>query len=704
MKISVREVIQRLITLTAYSLFSTFITLVSSGVLQANASEPSFFTKQALQKIHRKIDDLQRVSPFVIDINFTTFQLNVSSDLPKKILLSHDLQKDLTAIMVHSNAVQKLTAFHNEAVQKQQLQIIAANSIQIIFSIGEYYDYATVGYKKKVVGIFGLAAGNNVTSSVTGAVEGYPMQLLDAQSTATNDNTLIEFVNHLEQLLLPEKNKAYILYSNRKYFTNDTLYVSASEQTVQLHAYTHTGEPFNNDTQWQGAISGNDKSISSLKMKEPSLNGAGTFVKASTKNYSVSIHVVAVRVDFTYSFETDGVYGFDDNDQKLCIKYPSYYTTPVEGRPWQLIPANNQFIPVAVSVLPTDCASKFTFFCSNGNAFRLKSPRLSEQRNSNSVLSEWQLHIASNSKNAETAIVPNINGIAFKNFQLNVVAYEKKIMEVSVVLIAEENDDVQAVPWETEGLDPMTITVRAGKNKFLDTNTIGDDQIITDSQTGEAVIIAGPNGRCDSFANDTHVPPDVLFDATEFEASLNQRYVPYMIEWKVDKTILTRAVNYDANNDRVVNMAYYDRQTKKWMEVEEEDRLFQQRNTSKMYHLLLAELPLVSVVNEKPAGKVTGGFHGSESATAAIIAVSTIRASFPKTPPDRVYETGAHELAHVAFSLDDLYTIRDAPFRNDVANVMNGGLEGVRPMEFRKFQWDIMHGVQPPESQDMLYK
>lgn len=375
-------------------------------------------------------------------------------------------------------------------------------------------------------------------------------------------------------------------------------------------------------------------------------------------------------------YNNPGERSLDANEVAKCKTLPSFQTTPISGIPWKCIPADGTFMPVKVSVTPFYSKAPVHFRLKNAANFKLKSP----EPDANSFL--W---VSGNTGNKETSLIPVIDGVDFEIQKINVVAYKRKILKVAVVLIAEENDDVQNIPIDTEGLAPGTVVVSSGQNHFLDTRVTGkenDDQIIVDPVTKEKSIVAGKNGKCDTYAANMNIEP-IDINRDELEKQLNTFYNPVMVQWEVDKTRYTKVINYDLNNDGILDIDSF-RKTPAGLvkDSSPEEALINSKgeiNAAIPHHLFIVG---GLVTDNYPLGRSTGTNNKSAIIFTTVIDNETATYYKKISVEEIMISTCAHELGH---SLGLAHVVYD-----DDQNLMGGGRE-LDQMYFRKFQWDIIH-------------
>jgi hypothetical protein len=692
-----------LVRLASFALFICMIAALGND-LYSQHHDSAFFSNQAIEKSRLKLKNLKSSSSYSLVLNISTFQLNApQTNAKQQSTVAKDLrQQVMSSMIVDDVSEDKLFDLHQQSVTKKNEQITAdthsKKTIYLLLSIGVYYnDYNDV-HKKNSVFTVNAIAGTDVPQSILQQLNNYDPVLnlnLDDATHAANDAVLHELVSYVEQVMLPSTQKSYITYNGKKYFTNDTLFVDRSDTPIQLQAFDAQDNPFNNTTEWDNATPLTNKANASHTVNRASYNLSGKIVKATAQQASVTIRVIVIHIEYKKSLYDS--YGFDENNPDICYKYPSYETSPTKGISWKMVPSTNHFIPVWVIISPKEIAHRLTFSSSNA-AFSLKSPHVVVKHLASTPddeIDELQLLIAANAKNKETSITPSLKGISFKNSQLNAVSYAKLIKEVTIVMMEEENDDIQLFPEDTEGLTPTTPVVRPGSNRVLDSSPrrSGDDKIIFDTVSGDSIIIAGENGICETEAATTNVgfTSPLNIDANELEQTLNFFYNEYLIEWKVDKVVHKKAVNYDLDLSWQLDIGYF--WDGKFVESPEEIIVYKARNTSYEHNLILVE----EISTPDVLARTTGDLKST------IVFVTNLRKyqedlRINKKLEQLIYETCAHELGHMAFKLMDLVSIT-----NDYQNLMNWNVD-LNVNFLRKFQWDIMHGRLSPDSQRAIAK
>jgi hypothetical protein len=389
----------------------------------------------------------------------------------------------------------------------------------------------------------------------------------------------------------------------------------------------------------------------------------------------------------TWVNSEEGKYGWDQNIQAHTKAYPSFQTEPHAGIPWKCIPANGIFVPLPVELNVGDSPDKIVFKLTNEKDFKLKSEKLDENR---------ILWISSTAQNKETAIVPTINGKNIDIYRANVVAYAKVVKTVSVIMVEEENDDIQLVKPGTKGLNPDTPIIEAGPNGFLDTRVpneverktySNDDEMVCD-ENNRCVMTAGPNGICDTNANnDNQRPAEVGFDPFEFEKLLNDIYSPYFIEWKVEKNVVRKAVNYDLDRSTYYDMDVFTLQNNQTVRVnlQEEETIYKNARTGSADHYLFF-ITRVRTFNVEVLARETE----FASATVHIDNIQNYAELNKMEIKKILYKTCAHELGHAALKLAHSSLTDDTNLMHPHSD--NGII-------LRKFQWDIAHGLMDPKEQ-----
>lgn len=387
---------------------------------------------------------------------------------------------------------------------------------------------------------------------------------------------------------------------------------------------------------------------------------------------------------------TDGrTSGWDTNKEEFIKNYPSFQTKPVLGLPWKCIPSDNTFVPlkVEVGISETGAASRLSFRLTNIENFKLKSPTL----DNNGLL--W---IACNTKNKETAIVPQSDGSDSDIYRANVIGYEKIVKTVSVVLIVEENDDIQLVKPGTKDLNPDAHVVEPGPNGFLDTRmetekdrkTYGHDDVLVCDDKMNCYIAAGPNGVCDTFANNENIEPvDLSLDLNQLETLLNSIYNSYQVEWRVEKVLYRKLLNYDKDGNGYYDPDSFTIENGKAVRTsnQEEEVIYNNARIGNSSHYLF----FVKGVNNQ-----TIELLARETKFESVIINTENIASYAESnnlsTAQQLYKTCAHELGHSALKLIHVPTIDESNLMHPYSD--NGII-------LRKFQWDIFHGIISPDSQ-----
>lgn len=138
--------------------------------------------------------------------------------------------------------------------------------------------------------------------------------------------------------------------------------------------------------------------------------------------------------------------------------------------------------------------------------------------------------------------------------EVEVSAYDELSKTVAVILINEENDDTQTAAVGAN-VGAGGNCVAAGANNFID-STINDAPAGADP--GDDVIVgmnvtAGPNGICETFANNFTVPGTDVTDATLINYMNNIAYNQAVIDWTVTR-LPAVDVNFDLDRDGQINV------------------------------------------------------------------------------------------------------------------------------------------------------
>lgn len=269
------------------------------------------------------------------------------------------------------------------------------------------------------------------------------------------------------------------------------------------------------------------------------------------------------------------------------------------------------------------------------------------------------INVAGHSYGAQTAIIPVIGGSKNDTTQLKVKCYKLLTKKVAIVVVHEQNDDIQLVTMGGSTKHDTTRIVGWGKNKFLDTNPSGDDYIYYDIRHADSVIVAGANKICETNAVSRSKPSTDVPSRVLLETFLNEIYGQGVIQWTVDRTIYSKAINFDLNRDGKVNV--YDFTNVEAKKISDSCRVAGQ------YSLFFVDNPSDGSNGMMDKGISYGFIHGNVTTT--------------------VYQTCAHELGHGAFSLS--HPFHEFPSfpkgGKDTNNIMNYGSSRDR---LRKYQWD----------------
>ena len=215
--------------------------------------------------------------------------------------------------------------------------------------------------------------------------------------------------------------------------------------------------------------------------------------------------------------------------------------------------------------------------------------------------------------------------------------------------------DVQLIPVGN-GL-PGTICVTEGDNGVRDTapDPMGDDVIV-----GET-LSTGPNGICETFAEDFTLPSGEVGSVAELEDHLNNViYNQAIVSWDITE-LASMELNYDLDVDGVIASDG------------SEDELIINSTSA----LVAGFDQVVYLVGDMETGTLGFAQHGQKYAFVSI--------PNHDNSSSTVKDTIAHELGHAFGALEHT--------PEDPENLMHPNNPGV--CKLRKPQWDQLHGVQP---------
>lgn len=385
----------------------------------------------------------------------------------------------------------------------------------------------------------------------------------------------------------------------------------------------------------------------------------------------------------TISYADTGARNLDDNAPAKTKGYPSFKTQPIEGMPWKCIPADGTFVPLKVTIKKAAGSNAVVTFTVKDNAnFTLRSPAPDASS---------QLWISSSAANKETIVTPVIDNNPVDAMGISVVSYEKIVKDVVVVRIDEENDDEQVVPFGSMAATVRTPIIVSGPNQFLDTYQVGgDDRIVTDPATGLKAVFPGPNLKCETKALNTNKPATVGIDLAVLQQQLDQFYNPVMVQWRVHQTDYRKAVNYDLDHDGLLDIGYFSTDTvtgkNVFIPTDEEGAI---NANAKIVPGTTHYIFLIDDY-ERAADLVLGRQTGDMRSALIFATVAKIVAGKKNLLPvlkDYIISIVAHELGHAGFNLVHV---------DDEVNLMGWGHSILSKSLFRKFQWDIIHGVVSP--------
>ena len=349
------------------------------------------------------------------------------------------------------------------------------------------------------------------------------------------------------------------MFNGKKYTSKDVIYVPKSNQNIVIEAYEKNASMKGAIT-WNGATAQPTPSKADFNRTVASSNANGTTVQVQNETSCTIVKIVVI--DVVISKSNNQVWGYDENDpvQEDCyVTQPtSYNTTPRVGIPWKAFESNKSDV-IKVEITPSNISNKITFKTTNGCYISTLGTLVSSVKtigSTNYTVDMGDLNIMSNCGNkVESDLTFEVNGLTEVKNQIKLVSYTKTSNTLSLIIVNEENDDVPV--YQVGQITPSsnTVVVRWGNNKFLDTNTAGDDQISTDPSTGESVIVAGMNKKCDTQANNQTLLTSALpFTLQEISNYLNKTIYNQSVSEFSAFRIENDFVNFDLNNDGKIDV------------------------------------------------------------------------------------------------------------------------------------------------------
>ncbi|CAA0159556.1 hypothetical protein TFA04_110001 [Tenacibaculum maritimum] len=251
-----------------------------------------------------------------------------------------------------------------------------------------------------------------------------------------------------------------------------------------------------------------------------------------------------------------------------------------------------------------------------------------------------------------------------------VISYPKKIINLKLITLDEENDDVQVYSLNNKVESDTTKVVSWGKNSFLDTKPQGDDYVKT-TLAGEKYIVAGANKICETISRNTNLKTiSPYFSLSEIKDYLNKKiYNQANVELNITMTIDT--LNFDKNNDGKIDVSNNRRS---------------RNNVNDEYNVLIKEYSnnseYVIVLVDNPDDGSLGWFPSTTN-----VGVVHVNTHIKTTKKHQLMNTIAHELGHGGFGLqhpfDEFSNYNQGKDPKNIMDYQDGDL-------LRKYQWDLI--------------
>ncbi len=343
-----------------------------------------------------------------------------------------------------------------------------------------------------------------------------------------------------------DKQKFYYTVGNNKYYHGETIYLPLSSKPFELTAYRDSAVLFKKSSTWQNLTKVDSAHARFMaNTVSESINGTliGTIYNDSLFHDTLQCRIVVVNVLFEE--EPTQKWGFDENDSVKENTYFSYKTLPKAGIKWKSVESNGDYDKLRVRVIPAGAEKSVYLKISDSVNYGIRPNHLT----SNPQMVEVNNIIATR----EAALYPVIGGFVNDTMQIKIKGYVKVVKRVAVIRINENNDDIQIVNVGDAAVSDTTTVITWGNNKFLDSKAQGDDRVIYRPRFKDSVIVAGPNKRCDTRANDTDIIATTV-SIENIKNALKRRYKHAVVEWDVDPVVYVKRINYDLNKDGMLDI------------------------------------------------------------------------------------------------------------------------------------------------------
>ncbi|MBV4357198.1 fibronectin type III domain-containing protein [Pinibacter aurantiacus] len=481
--------------------------------------------------------------------------------------------------------------------------------------------------------------------------------------------------------------KSFYSIEGNKFYNGDTIFLPKSNKLFTFKAYCDSIRLFSKNSVWNG-LTARDSATATFVPSTVSTSIRGsrisTIYNDSLRHDTLICKVVVVDVKF--SEDPNQLWGFDENEgskedmyvpayklssSSLSTTFVSYNTVPAPGIPWKSVEDNGNYDKVNVQIFPPG-AEKKVFF-------RLKDSINYNVRPQRPTTNPQTIEINNTVNTNFTELIPRIGNFENDTLQLKIKGYTKVIKKVAIITINESNDDVQLVRINDTTLFDTTAIITWGNNRFLDSKISGDDRVLYRSWANDSVIVAGPNKRCETKANNRDIITTVL-PRSNFQAALNSIYKNGVVEWEVDPANYVRTINYDFNKDSMLDVSTWATQ--------ERLRIIDSCGTNDgRYNLFVVDFPSDGAQNGMMKFNQLYGFfyYRRHPSTGGSL-------------PGNVYKTAAHECGHGGFGFwhpwNEFSVYPDRARGNWNTKDANNLMEwdgGWNRDKIRKYQWDLIN-------------
>ncbi|MDD5435447.1 MAG: hypothetical protein PH343_08465, partial [Nitrospira sp.] len=253
---------------------------------------------------------------------------------------------------------------------------------------------------------------------------------------------------------------------------------------------------------------------------------------------SDTVKVTVVKA--TFFEDPNEKYGFDN--------YTNRNTTKISWKSVRISDTDT----ANVTVTPTDAANYIYFAITNTSVATVLPGQAST--------SPEQITMTGTTK-GETNIQANIQSVNGTNIStMGIATFYPITKTAALILVHEQNDDVPDIPFGGSITDPgtgapisYTVCVSVGANGFRDSIPGGNDELVDPANPDTSAINTGPDGICDTVANNTVISSTDNTNATDVQNWLNRVYGQAVISWQVTH-LGSQTVNFDLNRDTQIDV------------------------------------------------------------------------------------------------------------------------------------------------------